>query len=94
MISTEVTVRDVLRLLLEADSYPRQGNTDWRDAERMQAAALEKVEAAIGSPDDPPEFQTWLNALRKRHIGNDEREAVYDAMYDYFGCPRPGCGAH
>ncbi len=27
-----ITVRDVLRLLLAADSYPRLGNHDWREA--------------------------------------------------------------
>ncbi len=86
---TEITVRDVLRLLLEADSYPRQSNDDWGRAERMEAAALEKIESAIGYPDDPPEFRAWLETLRKANMGNDEREAIYEAMYGYFGCPRP-----
>jgi hypothetical protein len=37
-----VTMREVLRLLLEADSYPRLGNEDWSVAARMEAAALKK----------------------------------------------------
>ena len=85
MTSTPSTVREVLQLLLEADDYPRQSNEDWRQADRMKAAALEKAETAIESPGDPPEFRQWLDALRQPNLGNDAREEVYDAMYDYFG---------
>ena len=46
-----ITVRDVLRLLLDADSYPRLGNYDWREAEPRA--------------DDPPEFARRLVALRE-----------------------------
>lgn len=91
MTTTPITVRNVLQLLLEADSYPRQSNTDWRHAERMEGAALEKIEDAIGSPGDPPEFEAWLETLRNPNVRSDEREAVYDAMYDHFASPRPGC---
>ena len=30
-----ITVRAVLRLLLAADSYPRLGNQDWREADLL-----------------------------------------------------------
>ena len=83
MTSDEFTVRDVLRLLLEADSYPRQSNIDWLVADEMAAAALAQAEGAIGSPGDPPEFRAWLDALRNPDVRNDEREVIYDAMYDY-----------
>jgi hypothetical protein len=56
MTEARVTVREVLRLLLEADSYPCPGNEDWAVAARMEAAALAKAETAVASPDDPPEF--------------------------------------
>jgi hypothetical protein len=53
VMSTRVTVREVLRLLWEADSYPRPGNEDWAIAARMEAAAMEKAATAVPSPDDP-----------------------------------------
>jgi hypothetical protein len=58
-----ITVRDVLRLLWEADSYPCIGNEDWTVAAGMEAAALAKAATAVASPDDPPEFGRWLGAL-------------------------------
>ena len=84
MTSDEITVRDVLRLLPEADSYPRQSNSDWRDADEMEAAALAQAEGAVGSPGDPPEFRAWLETLCKSNMRNDECENVYAAMRDYF----------
>jgi hypothetical protein len=57
-----MTVRDILRLLLEAGSYPRQSNTDWRDADELEAAALARAEGAIGFPDDSPEFRIAVSA--------------------------------
>ena len=84
MTTATVTVNNVLHLLLEADSYPRQGNEDWRQADKMEVAALQKAEGAIESPSDPAEFRRWLNALRKPNTVADEREDVYLAMRDYF----------
>jgi hypothetical protein len=78
------TVREVVRLLLEADSYPRLGNADWPVAERMEAAALEKASTAVASPDDPPEFARWLEALRRPELSVNEREEIYWALHDYF----------
>jgi hypothetical protein len=82
---TRATVREVLRLLLEADSYPRLGNADWSVAARMEAAALEKAATAVPSPDDPPEFARWLEALQRRELSEDEREKIYKAIRNYFG---------
>src|ERR1700731_1785944 len=79
-----VTVREVLRLLLEADSYPRVGNEDWATAARMETAALEKAATALASPDDPPEFARWLEGLRNPSLSADEREQIYWAIHDYF----------
>ena len=85
MTEGRVTVREVLRLLLEADSYPCPGNEDWAVAARMEAAALAKAETAVASPDDPPEFALWLQALRRRpKLPLNEREEIYWAMHDYF----------
>lgn len=84
MTSEAISVRDVLRLLLEADSYPRQSNSDWHVADEMQSAAIAQAEGAVGSPGDPPELRVWLDALRRPALPNDEREAIYDAMYDYL----------
>ncbi len=53
MVSREITIRDALGLLLEAGSYPRQGNADWRTAADMEVAAREKIEGAIGSSGRP-----------------------------------------
>jgi len=83
-MSETVTIREVLRLLLVVDAFPRQNNVERERAQELEAAALAKGEGATGSPDDPPEFRIWLDALRRPGIRNDEREAVYDAMYDYF----------
>ncbi len=44
MTEAGITVREVLRLLLEADSYPCLGNDDWRIADRMEAEALRKAD--------------------------------------------------
>ena len=79
-----VTVREVLRLLLEADSYPRVGNEDWATAARMETAALEKAVTALASPDDPPEFARWLEGLQNPKLTVDEREEIYWAIHDYF----------
>ena len=83
-MSETMTIREVLRLLLVVDAFPRQDSADRDRAQELEAAALAKGEGAAGSPDDPPEFRAWLDALRRPGIRNDEREAVYDAMYEFF----------
>ena len=82
--ATPMTVRDVLRLVLQADAYPILGNEDVPVALRMERAALQHAETAVSSPDDPPEFARWLEALRQPGIGQDEHEEVFGAMYAYF----------
>ena len=84
MKEAAIPVREVLRLLLEADSYPCLGNDDWRVADRMEAEALRKAGTAVPSPDDPPEFSLWLETLRKPGLQNPERDVVYAALHDYF----------
>lgn len=79
-----IAVREVLHLLLEADDYPRQGNQDWPYAAALEAEALRKAASAVGSPSDPPEFQHWLNALRRPNITSDEREDIYVAIRDHL----------
>ena len=89
MTETSVSEREVIRLLWEADSYPRLGNEDWPVAARMEAAALAKAETAIRSPDDPPEFAHWLEALQKPELSLNEREDIYWAIHDYFAEEEP-----
>ena len=55
-----ITVRDVLRLLLAADSYPRLGNHDWREADLLEAEALQK------SANAEPRAVKAVSALRVR----------------------------
>jgi hypothetical protein len=83
-MSETTEVREVVRLLWEADSYPRIGNADWSVVDRMGAAALEKAATAVGSPDDPPEFARWLEALRTADLSAHQREEIYWAIHDYF----------
>jgi hypothetical protein len=52
MPEAAITVREVLRLLVETDSYPRLGNEDWAVAARMEAAALKKAVMAVASSGD------------------------------------------
>jgi hypothetical protein len=78
-----ITVREVVRRLIEADRYPCLGNTDWREAERLDEEALALAPTAIASPDDPPEFATWLAAL-SGPSGRRNRQAVFDEIYDYL----------
>ena len=54
MTEAVIPIREVLRLLLEADSYPCTGNDDWRVADRMEAEVLRKAATAVPFPDDPP----------------------------------------
>jgi hypothetical protein len=59
-------------------------NEDWPVAARMEAAALEKAATAVASPDDPPEFGRWLEALRNGGLTTNAREEIYWAIHDYF----------
>jgi hypothetical protein len=80
-----ITVRDALRLIWEADSYPILGNEDRIVAERLDAEALAKAAYAVASPDDPPEFSQWLNALRTKQLSNVTYEKIMPFLYDLFG---------
>jgi len=88
IMEAPTTVREVLSLLLAADSYPRLGNHDWREAELLEAEALRKAQTAEPHPDDPPEFALWLETLLTPGLSNDAREEVYFALHDFFddGC--------
>jgi hypothetical protein len=79
-----IAVRDVLRLLLAADSYPRLGNHDWREADLLTAEALQKARTAKPRVDDPPEFAQWLETLLTPDLPEDERQEVYFALHDFF----------
>jgi hypothetical protein len=94
-MSTEapISVRDVLRLLLAADSYPRLGNHDWRVADLLEAEALQKARTATPCADDPPEFAQWLETLLTPGISNSEREEVYFALHDFFDVGSDGAPA-
>ena len=83
-LAAPMTVRDVLLLVLKADHYPILGNEDVPVALLMERAALQHAETAVASPDDPPEFARWLEALRKPGLGNEAREEVMVAMGEYF----------
>jgi hypothetical protein len=85
-----ITVREALRLLWEADCYPRIGNHDWVVGAAMEAEALVKAEFAVPSVDDPPEFAVWLAALRNPDLSVDEREEIYRALHNYFGAGESG----
>jgi hypothetical protein len=84
MSEPAMTVREVLRLLLEADSYPCPGNEDWAVAARMEKEALREAETAVASPNDPPEFARWLEALQRDDLSVNEREEIFWAIHDYF----------
>ena len=76
MSAPVITVDEVLRLLWEAASYPCIGNEDWRVAARMEAAALAKVESAVASPDDPPEFALWLRGLKPPDVSLNDPQCA------------------
>jgi hypothetical protein len=82
--ATTPTVREVPRLVWEAYRYPRLGNADARDAEFLEREALSKASLAKPLHDDPPEFAVWIDRLRERYLAGDERQAIYDAIADYF----------
>ncbi len=80
-----ITVRDVLRLLLAADSYPHLDNHDWREADLLTAEAPQKVRTAKLRADDPREFAQWLETLLTPDLPEDKRQEVYCALHDFFG---------
>ena len=84
MSDEPITVREAVRLLWKADSYPCLGNEDWAVAAGMEKAALAKAAAAVTSPDDPPEFAGWLMTLQRTDLSANEREQTYWAIHDYF----------
>lgn len=82
--TTPITTREVLRLVWEADSYPHLGNEDERVSILLMREALAKAEHAVPGPDDPPEFATWLTALRNGNLTFDQRDTIMEALYDLF----------
>ena len=62
--------------------YPRLGNHDWREADLLEAEALQKARTAEPRADDPPEFARWLAALRDPHLPNDEHGDIMAALRD------------
>jgi hypothetical protein len=79
-----ITVRDVPCLLLAADSYPRLGNHDWREADLLEAEALQKAQTAGPRAEDPPEFAGWLETLLTPGLPKADREGVYFLLHDFF----------
>jgi hypothetical protein len=79
-----LSMREALREIWKAASYPIRGNEDWRIAARMDAEALERAGKAVPAPDDPPEFAIWIAALRDPRIPDIEREDIMSAVYDLF----------
>lgn len=91
-----VSVRGVLRLLWQTDSYPHLGNGDEREYQRLMDEALASAALAAPSLDDPPEFTQWLATLCDPKTSNDARDAVMATLHDLFdpdndrGKSRPG----
>ena len=79
-----LTMREALREIWKAASYPIRGNEDWRIAARMDTEALERAGKAVPGPNDPPEFAMWIAALRDPRIRDIEREDIMSAIYDLF----------
>jgi len=71
-----ITVREVVRLLWKADSYPCR-NEEWAVAARHGTSCACKGRAAVASPDDSPEFARWLKKLQRRDLSVNEREEIY-----------------
>jgi hypothetical protein len=79
-----LSMREALREIWKAASYPIRGNEDWRIAARMDTEALERAGKAVPGPNDPPEFAMWIAALRDPRIPDIEREDIMSAIYDLF----------
>jgi hypothetical protein len=84
MMEATITVREVLLLLLAADSYPCLGNGDWQVCDLMEADALKLAPRAVPSPDDPPEFGQWMEILLKPGATHPEREEICYALHELF----------
>jgi hypothetical protein len=89
IVEAPITVREVLSLLLAADSYPRLGNHDWREADLLETEALQKAATAEPRADDPPEFALWLETLLTPGLSNASRELVYYALHDFLRRRKP-----
>jgi hypothetical protein len=79
-----LSVRQTLRLFWEADQYPILCNEDARDSLALEREAIAVAAYAMPSPDDPPEFRQWLDALCRPHLTNDERGDILFAMAAWF----------
>jgi hypothetical protein len=78
------TLREALREIWLAASYPIRGNEDWHIAADMDVMALERAAKAVAGPGDQPEFATWIAALRNPQLPDLEREDIMSAIYDLF----------
>jgi hypothetical protein len=79
-----LSMREALRLIWQAASYPILGNGDAQIAVKMDAEALERAGTTVQAPDDEPEFAIWIAALRDTQLPDDEREDILSAIYDVF----------
>lgn len=82
--TSPLSLREALRGIWQADKYPILRNTDWREAELLDAEALARAETAVMSPGDPPEFRDWIATLRKPNLPGDERDRIMYAIHDLF----------
>ena len=83
-----ISVREVLRLMWEADRHPILGNHDRHEAEALDKKVRTLAAEAVSSPDDPAEFVGWLAALRNPELSNGQRERILGTLYDLFD-PQP-----
>ncbi len=83
-----IGVREALRLIWEADTYPVLGNEDRRHAIILEREARERAAMATPSPDDPPEFGRWLAELCSERLAPARRDEIMEALYGLFD-PRP-----
>lgn len=70
--------------MLAADSYPRLGNHDWREADLLTAEALQRAQTSKPCADDPREFAQWLETLLRPDLPEDKRQEVYFALHAFF----------
>lgn len=79
-----LSLREALRGIWQADKYPILGNEDWREAELLDAEALERAADAVMLPGDQPEFADWIAALRDPSLPGEKREKIMYAIHDLF----------